>query len=121
HYTPQKTGQSHMHTDNQSPVVIYEDADKIVEVRLDTDQETVWLNLQQLADLFGRDKSVISYHLKHTFRDAELDREAVVAKNATTENFLAVRTESRAKKRSSRSPHSTQLGLTIDSPRGANV
>ena len=53
-------------------------------MRLDTDQETVWLNLQQLADLFGRDKSVISRYLKNTFRDAELDREAVVAKNATT-------------------------------------
>lgn len=73
-----------MRTDNQSPVVIYESADTTVEVRLDTDQETVWLNLQQLADLFGRDKSVISRHLKNTFRDAELDREAVVAKNATT-------------------------------------
>jgi len=68
----------------QSPIVIFEDADKAVEVRLDKDQETVWLSLQQLTELFGRDKSVISRHLKNIFRDAELDREAVVAKNATT-------------------------------------
>jgi len=42
------------------------------------------LSLKQLADVFGRDKSVISRHLKNIFRDSELDREAVVAKNATT-------------------------------------
>ncbi|MDR9424345.1 MAG: virulence protein RhuM/Fic/DOC family protein [Marinobacter sp.] len=68
----------------RTPIVIYENADQAVEVRLDADQETVWLSLQQLADVFGRDKSVISRHLKNIFRDSELDREAVVAKNATT-------------------------------------
>lgn len=73
-----------MTAEAQSPIVIFEDADKAVEVRLDKDQETVWLSLQQLAELFGRDKSVISRHLKNIFRDAELDREAVVAKSATT-------------------------------------
>ena len=73
-----------MTAEAQSPIVIFEDADKAVEVRLDKDQETVWLSLQQLTELFGRDKSVISRHLKNIFRDAELDREAVVAKNATT-------------------------------------
>lgn len=67
-----------------TPIVIYENADQAVEVRLDARQETVWLSLQQLADVFGRDKSVISRHLKNIFRDSELDREAVVAKNATT-------------------------------------
>ena len=69
---------------SDTPIVIYESADREVEVRLDADQETVWLSLQQLADVFSRDKSVISRHLKNIFRDAELDREAVVAKNATT-------------------------------------
>ncbi len=69
---------------SDTPIVIYESADRAVEVRLDADQETVWLSLQQLAHVFSRDKSVISRHLKNIFRDAELDREAVVAKNATT-------------------------------------
>jgi hypothetical protein len=40
--------------------------------------------LSQLAELFGRDKSVISRHLRNIFRDFELERESVVAKNATT-------------------------------------
>lgn len=74
-----------MTSDGQSPIVIFEDADKAVEVRLDAAQETVWLNLQQLAELFDRDKSVISRHLRNIFKDGELAREATVAKNATVQ------------------------------------
>lgn len=65
-----------------SGIIIYEGAEARVEVRLE--RETVWLSLQQLAELFGRDKSVISRHLKNIFATGELEREAVVAKNATT-------------------------------------
>jgi len=46
--------------------------------------ETVWLSLAQMAELFGRDKSVVSRHLRNVFQTGELDRLAVVAKNATT-------------------------------------
>lgn len=65
-----------------SEVVIFEEDAQPVEVRLEGD--TVWLSLQQLADLFGRDKSVISRHLRNIFASDELSREAAVAKNATT-------------------------------------
>lgn len=65
-----------------SDIVIYEDEKHPVEVRLEG--ETVWLSLQQLADLFERDKSVISRHLKNIFDSGELTRASVVAKNATT-------------------------------------
>jgi prophage maintenance system killer protein len=65
-------------------IVLYQTADG--EVRLDVrlERETVWLSLSQIAELFGRDKSVISRHLRNVFRSGELEREAVVAKNATT-------------------------------------
>lgn len=53
-----------------------------IEVKLNND--SVWLNLNQMAELFDRDKSVISKHLTNIFRENELDRLAVVAKNATT-------------------------------------
>ena len=43
-------------------IVIFETESQLVEVRLEG--ETLWLSLQQLAVLFGRDKSVISRHLK---------------------------------------------------------
>lgn len=76
-----------MTTESQNPIIIYEDTDKTVEVWLDTDQQTVWLNLQQLADLFARDKSVISRHLSNIYKEGELAREATVAKNATVQRL----------------------------------
>ncbi|MCL4526004.1 MAG: virulence RhuM family protein, partial [Gammaproteobacteria bacterium] len=65
-----------------SEIVIYDGGEARVEVRVE--RENVWLSLQQLADLFGRDKSVISRHLRNIFASEELERDAVVAKNATT-------------------------------------
>ncbi len=65
-----------------SNIVIFESGDQPVQIRLEG--ETVWLNLQQLAALFERDKSVISRHLKNIFDTNELERDSVVAKNATT-------------------------------------
>src|SRR5450759_3708493 len=46
--------------------------------------ETVWLSLNQLADLFQRDKSVVSRHISNVFAEGELVRERVVANYATT-------------------------------------
>lgn len=48
--------------------------------------ETVWLNLNQIAILFGRDKSVISRHIKNIFSSEELDRNSTVAFFATVQN-----------------------------------
>jgi len=55
-----------------------------IEVRLDEENETFWLSLNQIAQLFERDKSVVSRHLKNIFKENELDKNSVVAKNATT-------------------------------------
>ncbi len=55
-----------------------------VEVRLD--RETVWLNLNQIAGLFKRDKSVISRHLHNIFETKELGRKSTVAKFATVQD-----------------------------------
>jgi len=60
-------------------VILYKNK---LEVRLA--DETVWLNLNQLADLFERDKSVISRHLRNVFEEKELNKDSVVAKYATT-------------------------------------
>jgi len=64
-------------------IVIYDSGEARVEVRVE--RESVWLSMQQLAELFGRDKSVISRHLKAIFASGELEREATVAKNATVQ------------------------------------
>jgi hypothetical protein len=55
-----------------------------VELDVRLEKENIWLNLNQMAELFDRDKSVISRHLRNVFQEGELEREAVVAKNATT-------------------------------------
>ena len=54
-------------------------------VRLDAQDETVWLNLNQIALLFQRDKSVIAKHLRKLFKFNELDRNSTVAKFATVQ------------------------------------
>lgn len=55
-----------------------------IEVRFEN--ESVWLSLNQISDLFERDKSVISRHLKSIFESGELSEKATVAKNATVQN-----------------------------------
>ena len=48
------------------------------------DEDTVWLSLEQMAELFQRDKSTISRHIKNIFEEGELQRNSVVANFATT-------------------------------------
>lgn len=65
-------------------VVLYEAPDGRVRLDVRLERETVWLSLSQMAELFGRDKSCVSRHLRNVFSSGELEREAVVAKAATT-------------------------------------
>lgn len=65
-------------------VQLFTAADGQVELTVAMDRETVWLSLDQMVQLFERDKSVISRHLRNVFSEGELERKAVVAKNATT-------------------------------------
>lgn len=65
----------------KNEIILFENQDVKLEVNIK--DETVWLSLDQLADLFDRDKSVISRHIKNALNE-ELKREAVVAKFATT-------------------------------------
>ncbi len=65
-------------------IVIYKTPDEQTAIEVQFDGETVWLSINQLGELFERDKSVISRHLKKIFYSKELERNSVVAKNATT-------------------------------------
>lgn len=69
--------------DNEILIYQTEDGKTRVDVRLDND--TVWLNLNQLANLFQRDKSVISKHIKKIYEEGELVAEATVANFATVQ------------------------------------
>ena len=68
----------------EDKLVIYQTESGSIEFRDDIDRDTVWASLDQIAKLFGRDKSVISRHIKNIFNAEELDENSVVAKNATT-------------------------------------
>jgi len=70
----------------KNEIILYQtdDSKKRVEVRIDSEKETFWLSLNQISELFERDKSVISRHLRNIFNDGELTRDSVVAFFATT-------------------------------------
>ena len=67
-----------------SNIIIYTTEDGLSKISTTFDGDTVWLSIDQMAELFQRDKSTISRHIKNVFKDGELMREAVVAKFATT-------------------------------------
>lgn len=73
-----------------SELVIYESKGGDIKLDVNLENETVWLSLEQMSKLFGRDKSVISRHIRHVFEEEELEIEKVVAKFATTTKHGAI-------------------------------
>jgi hypothetical protein len=69
---------------DNSQIEIYQLENGKTEINVQLEKETVWLSLNQMVDLFDRDKSVISRHIKNIFKEKELKKISVVAKNATT-------------------------------------
>ena len=68
----------------KNSILIYTTEDGLTKIDTTFDGDTVWLSIDQMADLFQRDKSTISRHIKNIFTEGELDRDSVVAKCATT-------------------------------------
>ena len=67
-----------------SEILLYQTEDGQTRLEVQLRAETVWLSLNQLAELFQRDKSVISRHIKNIFEEGELEQDRVVANFATT-------------------------------------
>ena len=67
-----------------SEIMIYKTEDGLTQIDVTFDGDTVWLSLDQMANLFQRDKSTISRHIRNLFSEGELDRSSVVANFATT-------------------------------------
>jgi prophage maintenance system killer protein len=66
-------------------VVLFQAPDGRVSLDVRLDRETLWLSLNQMSELFDRDKSVVSRHLRNVFAEGELEREATVAFSATVQ------------------------------------
>ena len=69
---------------DKGEIIIYQTENGQTELEVRLEQETLWLNLNQIASIFGRDKSVISRHVRNLFLTGELVRNTVVAFFATT-------------------------------------
>ncbi len=67
-------------------IILYRSEDGTIKIDVRVEEETVWLSLNQISDLFQRDKSVISRHIKNIFTEGELEERATVANYATVQN-----------------------------------
>ncbi len=75
----------HMKEEPKGEVVIYQAKGGKTTLEVKLQQETVWLNLNQMTELFHRDKSVISRHISNIFKEDELEKRSTVANVATVQ------------------------------------
>ena len=73
---------------NNSEMMIYTTEDGLTKIETTFDGDTVWLSIDQMAELFQRNKSTISRHIRNIFEERELNADMVVAKNATTTDVI---------------------------------
>lgn len=67
-----------------SNMIIYTTEDGLTKIETTFDEDTVWLSIDQMAELFQRDRSVIGKHVRNIFKEGELQKESVWAKFAYT-------------------------------------
>ena len=63
-------------------IEIYQADDGKLELNVTLENETVWLTQLQMVELFGRDQSVLSRHIRNVFKDGELSEKSNMQKNA---------------------------------------
>lgn len=73
-----------MNNKPNTDLIMYTTEDGMTKIEATFDDDTVWLSIDQMAELFQRDKSTISRHIKNVFSEGELNRDSVVANFATT-------------------------------------
>ena len=69
----------------ENQIVVFKDGALELDVKISPEQDTVWLTLDQLAELFDKNKSTISRHIKNVFTEGELTVDSTVAKFATVQ------------------------------------
>ena len=71
---------------SKQDILIYQNKEGNIKIDVHLQDETVWLNRQQISNLFNRDVKTIGKHINNVFEEGELDKNSVVAKFATTAN-----------------------------------
>jgi len=79
-----------MINNQNSNILIYQTEDGQTKIQTRLDDETVWLSQEQMAELFQRDRTVISKHIRNIFNDGELEEDMVCAKFAHTTKHGAI-------------------------------
>ena len=69
---------------NGASIVFYTTDDGNTQLEVKLEKDTVWLTQSQMAELFGRDRTVIARHIRNIFKEGELDETLVCAKSAHT-------------------------------------
>ena len=77
-------------TKNMGEIVLYQTEDGVTKLNVHLQNESVWLSQDQIAELYQRDKSVISRHIRNIFAEGELEEKEVVAFFATTSAHGAI-------------------------------
>ena len=67
-----------------SNIIMYTSEDGLTRIEVSFVEDTVWLSIDQMAELFQRDRSVVGKHIRNIFKEGELVKEAVWAKFAHT-------------------------------------
>lgn len=67
-----------------SEIIMYQTEDGLTKIETKFDGDTVWLSIDQMAELFQRDRSVIGKHIRNIFKEGELEKDSVWAKFAYT-------------------------------------
>jgi len=80
---------------NDNNIVVYDNGE--IELKVSVNSETVWLNREQISNLFVRDIKTIGKHINNIFKDSELIKEMVVAKFATTTQHGAIKGKTQTK------------------------
>ncbi len=74
----------------QDQIVIYQTEDGQTQIDVRLENETVWLTQAQMAELFQKDRTVITRHINNVFKEGELEKEVVCAKFAHTTQHGAI-------------------------------
>ncbi len=89
------------------PIKIYEDQEFGLEIRIDEQGETLWLSQSQIAELFGKNRSVINKHIKNIYLEEEL------MEKSTCANFTQVQTEGARKVKRSIPHYNLDVVLSV--------
>ena len=81
----------------ENQIVVYENGEVEIKVSLDNQNETIWANVKEIAQLFNIDRTVVSRHIKNIFKDGELDEKVVCANFAYTTQHGALNSKTQTR------------------------